>query len=198
MSCFFYMKVLFRTFKKFLNKKIMKLKGFLLSVCVVLSIWSCTQPEEKPLTAEDKAAIEKEITAMVDSIASSANELRTDYFKRTYWNNEQFVGIDLTGAKGFDSYMKETDEMYAQMKSINFMEDNVRVNVFDTQTAMVLFEGKAKGESKEGVIMNLSNFNASMLFRKIDGNWKVVYTHQSADQEIIMPADSTMTDSEKS
>ncbi len=66
-----------------------------------------------------------------------------------------------------------------------------RINVFDEETAMVLFKGKAKGESKDGVIMNLNYFNASMLFKKIDGDWKVVYTHESADQEIVMPADST-------
>ena len=72
-----------------------------------------------------------------------------------------------------------------------------RINVFDEETAMVLFKGKAKGESKDGVIMNLNNFNASMLFRKIDGDWKVVYTHESADQEIVMPADSTMSQDAK-
>jgi len=64
--------------------------------------------------------------------------------------------------------------------------------VFDDKTVMALFSGKAKGEAKNGTKMNLDNFYASMLFRKIDGNWKLAYTHESADQEIIIPeVDST-------
>ena len=88
--------------------------------------------------------------------------------------------------------MKETEEMYANMKSIDFMEDKVSVVVFDDKTAVALFEGKAKGISKDGITMNLNNFNASIVFRNIDGNWKVAYTHESAEQEIVMPeVDST-------
>ena len=163
---------------------------------LALSIFACSTPEQKKsLTNEDKQDIEKEILTIVDSIASSASELRTDYFKKVYWNDEQFIGVDLTGAKGYDAYMKETEDMYATMKSVNFMEDKVSVVVFDDKTAVALFEGKAKGESEKGVKMNLDNFNATMVFRKIDDQWKVAYTHESAEQEIMMPeADSTKTE----
>ncbi|NBC57708.1 MAG: hypothetical protein GVY05_05415 [Bacteroidetes bacterium] len=163
---------------------------------VALSIVACTAPpKDKALTDEDKAEIKSEITAIVDSIATSANELRTDYFKKIYWNNEEFIGVDLTGAHSYDEYMKETGEMYASMKSINFVEDQLSIVVFDDKTVVALFEGKAKGESKDGVKMNLNNFNASMVFRNIDNQWKLVYTHESADQEIMMPeTDSTMVE----
>lgn len=161
---------------------------------MVIALTSCNQPQDKTLTADDKQNIEKDILVMVDSIKTSANELRTDYFKKVYWNDDQFIGIDLTGSKGYNAYMKETNEMYADMKSIDFSENEVSVVVFDDKTAMALFEGKAKGETKEGVKMNLNNFHASMLFRNIDGEWKVVYTHESADQEIILPADSTVVE----
>ena len=41
------------------------------------------------------------------------------------------------------------------------------------KTAVALFEGKAKGESKKGVKMDLDNFNATMIFKKktISGKW---------------------------
>jgi hypothetical protein len=43
--------------------------------------------------------------------------------------------------------------------------------------------------------MNLNNFNASMFFRKVDGQWKVAHTHESAEQEIMTPeVDSNMVD----
>lgn len=168
---------------------------FLTIFCVLtVAFTSCVQTQDKALTSEEKSNIKEEISIMIDSIKKSANELRTDYFKKVYWNDDQFIGVDLTGAKDFDVYMKETDEMYADMKSIEFMEDEVSMVVFDDKTVMALFEGKAKGENKEGVIMNLNNFNASMLFRKVDGEWKLVYTHESAEQEIMMPADSTIVE----
>ena len=165
----------------------MKKNLIYVSLMVSLLMLACNPPQDKPLTDENKAQIKTEITAIVDSIAISANELRTDYFEKVYWNNDQFIGVDLTGAKGYDAYMKETEDMYANMKSIDFMEDKVSIVVFDDKTAVALFEGKAKGESKDGVTMNLNNFNASMVFRNVDGNWKVAYTHESAVQEIMVP-----------
>lgn len=173
------------------------MKNNLIYVLVLaLSIMACTAPQQdKSLSSEDKENIEKNLLAIVDSIKTSANELRTDYFKKVYWNNESFIGVDLNGPKGYDAYMNETDEMYSNMKSIDFSEEEVSIVVFDDKTAVVLFEGNAKGENKNGVKMNLNNFNASMVFRKVDGSWKVAYTHESADQEIIMPkVDSTEVD----
>jgi ketosteroid isomerase-like protein len=170
------------------------MKNYILSILVItlFCFTACTAPQDSKLTEEAKANIKEEITKMVDSIKMTANELRTDYFKKIYWNNDQFIGVDLTGSKGYNAYMKETDAMYSNMKSIEFMEDKVSMVVFDDKTVMALFEGKAKGKSKDGVKMNLNNFHASMLFRKIDGKWKVAYTHESADQEIVMPeTDST-------
>ncbi len=163
------------------------MKKLILTILCAIAIVSCNPPQEKSLTTEIKANIEKDISNIVDSIAKSASELRTDYFKKIYWSDDQFIGVDLTGAKGYETYMKETDEMYSNMKNINFKEDKVSIIVYDDKTAMALFEGSAKGESKTGAKMNLNNFNASMLFRKIDGQWKLVYTHESADQEIMMP-----------
>jgi ketosteroid isomerase-like protein len=168
----------------------MKTKFLLLSCALILGLFSCTAPQETKLTEADKAEIEKEITTIIDSIATSASELRTDYFKKVYWNNDQFIGVDLTGAKGYDAYMAETDMMYAEMKNISFMENKVSVVVFDDKTAVALFEGNAKGENKAGIKMNMNNFNASMVFRNIEGQWKVVYTHESADEEIVMTIDS--------
>lgn len=55
------------------------------------------------------------------------------------------------------------------------------------KTAVALFEGKAKGESKKGVKMDLDNFNATLIFKKKDDQWKMAYTHDSAEQEIKMP-----------
>lgn len=165
----------------------MKKNLFYVSLMLCLLIIACNPPQDKPLTDEDKAPIKSEITAIVDSIATSGSELRTDYFKKVYWDNDQFIGVDLSGAKDYNAYMKETEDMYANMKSIDFMEDKVSVVVFDEKTAVALFEGKAKGESKDGVTMNLNNFNASMVFRNFDGNWKVAYTHESAEQVMIMP-----------
>jgi ketosteroid isomerase-like protein len=172
----------------------MSTKILLLSCIFCFGLFSCSAPQEKKLTPEDKDKIKDEISSMVDSIKTSANELRTDYFKKIYSNDDQFIGVDLTGAHNYDEYMKETDDMYANMKSIEFMEDKVSMVVFDNKTVIALFEGKAKGESKDGVKMNLNNFHASMLFRKVDGQWKVAYTHESADQEIIMPPDSTIVE----
>jgi ketosteroid isomerase-like protein len=170
------------------------MKNYFLNLVVLILICfsACTTPQDTALTEEDKTEIKQQITTMVDSVASSANELRTDYFKKVYWNDDRFVGIDLTGPKSYDAYMKETDAMYAGMKNIEFNEENLRIIVFDKNSAIALFEGYAKGESKEGVKMNLNNFTASMFFRKVDGEWKIAYTHESAEQEIVMPeADST-------
>ena len=42
--------------------------------------------------------------------------------------------------------------------------------------------------------MNLDNFNATLIFKKKDDQWKMAYTHESAEQEIKMPeSDSTQT-----
>ena len=72
------------------------------------------------------------------------------------------------------------------------MEDEDSVVVFDDKTAIALFEEKAKGESKDGVTMNLNNFNASIVFRNVNVEWKVIYIHESAEQEILVPVvDST-------
>jgi len=170
----------------------MKFKNILLCGLMVIGYFSCSVPSEKAITNEEKAQIETEVRAIVDSISSSASELRTDYFKKIYWNDDDFVAI-WEGVTGYDEYIQQTDEMYSTMKSLNFMEDEVSVVVYDKKTAMALFSGKAKGESKDGVKMNLNNFNSSMLFRNVEGNWKIVFTHESAEQEIVMPEEKPAT-----
>jgi ketosteroid isomerase-like protein len=168
----------------------MKFKNIIFYCIILTGYFSCSVPSEKAITNEQKAKIETEVRAIVDSISSSASELRTDYFKKIYWNDDDFTAI-WEGVTDYDEYIEQTDEMYSTMKSLNFMEDDVSVVVYDEKTAIALFSGKAKGESKDGVKMNLNNFNASMLFRNVEGNWKIVFTHESAEQEIIMPEDES-------
>ena len=166
--------------------------GFL--VLLIGLIVSCEQPTEQALTEEERTAIEQKVRAINDSLAASANNLSTDYFRDIYLNSDQFLAVDLYGVSGYEKYMSETDEMYSTMEAIEFTKDTVMVRVLDAETAYAIFKGRATGESKEGAKMNLNNFYASMLLRKVNDEWKIAFTHESAEQEMIMPSDSTMVE----
>jgi ketosteroid isomerase-like protein len=172
----------------------MKKQFFGILVLLIGLIVSCAQPTEQALTEEERNAIEQEVRDINDGLASSANALKTDFFRDTYWNDDQFLAVDFYGVSGYDTYINDTEEMYSTMEAIEFTKDTVMVRVLDAETVYAIFKGRATGQSKNGAKMNLNNFYASMLLRKVNDEWKIAFTHESAEQEIMMPTDSTMVE----
>lgn len=153
----------------------------LLSVTLILFLFmmSCAPEGEKPLTSEQKETLQSEVAKRVDEIVAGANKMDLETMKEIYWNDPSFLAVSFDKTFGYEGYMKDTEDIWSGMSMINFQEMNRQIMILDNQTAYAVFGGFAEGETQEGQEMKIEDFYASMLFRKVDGTWKVAGTHES-------------------
>lgn len=152
------------------------------------------------MTDAEKETLKTEVSARVDDIVAAANKMDLEAIKQIYWDSPDFHAVSIDKVFGYEGYMKDTEEIWSGMNSINFQGTENRIAILDKETAYAIFGGLAEGVTTDGQEMKIEDFYASMLFRKIDGTWKVAGTHESGtfvmmgQDTAAIPADTTMAE----
>ncbi|WP_224485559.1 nuclear transport factor 2 family protein [Robertkochia aurantiaca] len=156
---------------------------------------SCSPQEEKPLTDTEKETLKGEVAARIDEIVTASNQMNLEAIKEIYWNDPAFIAVSLDQVFNYQGYIQDAEEVWSGIESLNFQEGEVQISILDSETAYAVFGGMADAQTTEGQEMKIEDFFASMLFRKVDGSWKVAGTHESGTfvmMEEEMEADSLM------
>ena len=144
---------------------------------------SCTKNTKTELTDEQKAIIQKEVKEETTKLISTRSQLNFDTYK-VFFSEDQFISAILfRGYLPTYSAWKDTLTVsFAQRTQAKTELQDVRVTVLAKDLAIVTTLENWENWYKNGNTSKSRGFT-SIIWKKEQNNWKIIYYHQSAQSD---------------
>ena len=140
------------------------------------------------ISPAEKQQAEKEIAGRIDEIIAGAKKLDFDSALRPYSNTPDFTIVNPDGSvNNFQEMDKGQKAFAATAKSILFTTTKESFKFFSKTLVMCTWEGRNEFELKTGERLKVDPYVGSMLFSKKNGEWKIIYAHETS--AIPVPVD---------
>ena len=143
------------------------------------------------MTEAESDHIIKEVKGIIDRMTKHSEEARSDSFLSCYDNSPTFLHFSGDGKmRNFEEFKKICTEYYTTLKQQKLSEITEKFNVIDTNHVIVGWIGNIIAQFKNGDTMIMNNYSVTNVFKKIEGNWKIIHSHESSlPPEIIKSKD---------
>ena len=137
------------------------------------------------LTDQEKESAKKEISAKIDKIIQGGKNLDIETAMQPYSNTENFLIINPDATVSDYQKMKsENAEAFKKMSSLNFTTVNKEFRFLSESQVLLTWFGKSEVELKSGEKIKYESYIGTMLFSKENGEWKIIYAHETASPPI--------------
>lgn len=155
---------------------------------LLLLVFTSCNTKPAALTGDDISAIEAVLTARVDEIVLGTQQLDLDAAMAPYWDSEDFILINPDGTHiGYMEMKSINGKLFQELDSLTFVTEGHDIRVLSDKEALYTWFGNNRMVFKTGEAIQIERYAGSMLFRMIDGEWKIVYAHESASEPLSTP-----------
>lgn len=146
---------------------------------IFLSISSC-QNTTSEWTSQEKEQAKKEISLRIDDIVQGAKHLNIDEAMRSYSNFDDFILINPDGSSYNYQKMKTVNsEALKEMNSLEFSTIKKEYRFLAKNLVLCTWFGKNNIEFKSGDKLKIESYTGSLLFKKENDSWSIIYAHES-------------------
>ena len=172
------------------NKQTMTKKKMIASItiCITVLLYSCqTHDNNKAITGQptelspaEKETAKKEISARIDEIIKGAKDLNVEAALKPYFNDSDFKIVNPDASvTDFKTMNNVQAESFKTLASMNFTTTKQDFIFLEKDLVMCTWTGKNEFQLKSGEKMKIEPYVGSMLFRKKDKEWKIIYAHET-------------------
>jgi len=147
-------------------------------------IFSCTQKTKNVLNEDQKKKIKGEIQSVISRIYDAAAHVdTTKLFEVFSFSDKDFVYIETTGAF-YDSsaYKQMVLQFYGLLTSEMIARGSEKYTYLDEDNVLWSYSGSLTATFKNNQRAKYEPFGMTMLFRKTNGKWKVVFLQESTQE----------------
>lgn len=158
-------------------------------LCASVLLFSCQTNESKKTdvtqaaewSSDEKEIARKEISARIDEIIKGAKELNADAALEPYSNDPDFKIVSPDASVADFTTMKHVlTESFQTLASLNFATIQQDFTFLEKDLVMCTWTGMNEFQLKTGEKMKIDPYVGSMLFRRKDNIWKIIYAHETA------------------
>ena len=132
-------------------------------------------------TAAEKELVKKEIAARIDEIIKGAKALNVEAAIRPYADEPDFKIVSPDASVTDYATMKNVQlESFNSVASMDFTTIKQEFTFLEKDLVMCTWTGKNEFELKSGERMKIEPYVGSMLFRRKNNEWKIIYAHETA------------------
>ena len=141
----------------------------------------------KAITLDEKEVIEKAISEKIDEIIKGAKALDVDAAAKPYAAIPEFLIVNPDGTVTDLQTMKNTQtEGFKSLESMNFTTLKKQFTFLSKNIVICTWTGSNEFELKTGEKMKIDPYVGSLVFKKMDGEWKIVYAHETTAAPILV------------
>ncbi len=162
-------------------------------ICSSILLFSCqTNDNTKTnqtteLSSADKETVKKEISARIEEIIMGAKELNAEAASKPYSNDPYFKIVNPDASVTDFTTMKNVQsESMKTLASMNFTTIKQDFTFLEKDLVMCTWTGINEFKLKTGEKMKIDPYVGSMLFRKKDNEWKIVYAHETTASPVTI------------
>ncbi len=132
------------------------------------------------LSSNDKEIAKKEISARIEEIIKGAKELNVETAIKPYSTDTGFKIINPDASVTDLATMKNIQtESFKTLTSLNFKTIKQDFTFLEKDLVMCTWTGMNEFQLKSGEKMKIDPYVGSLLFRKKDNEWKIIYAHET-------------------
>jgi hypothetical protein len=158
-----------------------------ISLLALLIIGFACTTENKPITDKDKELLITSIKPVLSQIIDNSETGNLDKAIEPYLNSAEFIAVGNGQVLDFNGLKEGNRQYFDALDSQKFTEKDIRYTIIDNETVIVTWCGTGLANLKDGQKLNVDPYVATLVFKKMDGVWKVIYTHEST---VITPLES--------
>lgn len=137
------------------------------------------------MSTEEKEIVKKEISAVGKFVIENAAKLDPETAMKPYLNDPEFLVINTDATYGDYAKMRTSNiEAFKQLFSFKQTTIKEEFRFLTKMEVLYTWFGKNEIELKTGGKITNESYIGTMLFKKINNKWKIVYAHESASPAI--------------
>jgi ketosteroid isomerase-like protein len=161
------------------------MKTLFLSFWIAVLFFDCTGQEPSKMNAQDQETAKIEIREIVNQIFKSANNLDLESLFKYYSDTPDFLLVHLDGSLlDFQGAKKVTGETVNALSFVNYSIIKDEFRFLPNNIIICAWNGKCEMTLKTGEKMKIEKIGITFIFKKIDNQWKVIYSHRSASPRV--------------
>jgi len=143
------------------------------------------------MTDAGSELVRKEIQNVVKKMTQYSEEARSGNFLSFYYNSPAFLHFSADGKmRNYEEFKKICSEYYTSLKQQKLSTITEKFNVVDTDLVITGWTGNIIAQFKNGDEMIMNDYSVTNVFKKIDGNWKIIHSHESCPPPEIVKSQS--------
>lgn len=136
--------------------------------------------EVSGMTADEKQAIETEISGLTKEFFHSAEKLDIERCMTFFENTPDFLAVNPDGTFGdYNALKKLNADGFSQMVGFKITPKKEATRILSDSQVLYTFSAGQAVTLKNGQKVNYENVAGTMLFTKINGAWKVTFYHET-------------------
>lgn len=125
--------------------------------------------------------IHGEIQILLQKMTAYSEQAKFDPFMEFYNNDPSFIHISADGSmRNYHEFREICSEYYNNIALQKIVTLNEKINVIGLNIVVTGWTGKITALFKNGDTIIMNNYSVSNLFNKINGNWKIIQSHESS------------------
>ena len=154
----------------------------ILFIAVILC--SCTQKQENKLSKEQTEKIKQDVQAVITQIRdAAANVDTTKLYDAFALDDKNFTYMEITGAYyDVNAYKQMVRDFYGPLKTEIIGKGEERFSYVSEDNVLWHYSGVLTAVSKNGQQSKYEPFGMSMLFKKYNDKWKVIFIQESTQE----------------
>lgn len=138
---------------------------------------------EKPdeMTEVEYHAVIKNVKDCYAKITEFSRKAQLDPFLSYYDDSPLFLSINAEGKmSNYEDFKDACSNYYNSLKEQNVITIREKFHVLDKNLVIVAWTGNIIAHFKNGDTAKMNNYSITSVFKKINGNWKIIHDHESA------------------
>jgi hypothetical protein len=117
---------------------------------------------------------------VLKNIVESSEAGNLEKNNRTVCKYPDFIYISNGVIVDHDGFIKMNEKYFDALESQTYTESAIMFTFIDRNTVILTYGGLALATLKDKQQMIIESFAATLIFRKMDSSWKIIYSHESA------------------
>ena len=133
------------------------------------------------MTEAESENIADDVKNIYYKITEHSKKAHLDSFLSFYDDSPNFLSISADGKmSNYDEFKRACSQYYSSIKEQAIVTTREKFNVLDKNLVVVSWTGNIIASFKNGDVAKMINYSITSLFKKVDGEWKIIYDHESA------------------
>jgi hypothetical protein len=137
----------------------------------------------------DEDRILNEVKLFARNLTHYSETAQSELFLACYADIPEFLAISGDGIiRDYSEFKKIGRDYYGTLNEQKLTTVSEKFQILDDNTVLLCWSGNIDSYFKNGDAWKMQNYTVTYVFKKINGTWKIIHSHESSlPPEIIKP-----------